>query len=346
MKMIKRRTFLGGFGLSLGATGVAMPAILRSAIAQPAMSAVKGVYSAPGLSFAGVDIAASMGLWAKHRLTADVKRVQGGPLAMVALTNNEAQFAGVASTDPIIGWGKGIKTLTISAFTGALDMQFAARNDWLDKVGLTPKSKLDDKIKALKEARIGSSTIGGGPAQYTRYLATTVGLDPERDLKILAVGFGAPRMAALRTNQVDITVGSAPEADQIEIEGFGKLFIDCANEVELFREFPYTVSIVTPKFAEEQPELVRRIAQTFGEANNMFYTRFGETVDLLKKQFPKIPPLAIERALERARDSYPRDGKMTAKMWENNIKVAVALKMIPSAVPAKEGELWTNKFLG
>ena len=105
--MIVRRKFLGGLGLTLGSAGVAMPAIIRSAVAQAAMSPIKGVYSAPGLSFAGIDIAGGMGLWAKHGLMADVKRVQGGPLAMVALTNNEAQFAGVASTDPIIGWGKG-----------------------------------------------------------------------------------------------------------------------------------------------------------------------------------------------------------------------------------------------
>jgi NitT/TauT family transport system substrate-binding protein len=347
MDRIGRRKFLGGLALTLGTVGVATPAvIIRGAAAQAAKSLIKGVYSAPGLSFAGINIAEHMGLWDKHNLAAEVKRVRGGPLAMAALTNSEAQFAGVASTDPIIGWGKGIKTLTVSAFTGALDMQFTASNGWLAKVGLTPKSKLEDKLKALKGARIGASTIGGGPAQYTRYLATTVGLDPEQDLKILAVGFGAPRMAALRTNQVDVTVGSAPEADQVEIEGFGKLFIDCANDVELFKEFPYTVCVVTPKFAEEQSSLVRRIAQTFGEANDMIHNKFGATIDLLKKQFPKIPPLAIERAMERARNGYPRGGKMTAKMWENNIKVAVTLKMIPAALPAKEGELWTNKFLG
>jgi len=345
MDRIGRRKFLGGLGLTLGTVGIATPAIIRGAAAQAAMSPIKGVYSAPGLSFAGINIAERMGLWGKHNLAAEVKRVQGGPLAMVSLTNNEAQFAGVASTDPIIGWGKGIKTLTISAFTGALDMQFAARNDWLAKVGLTPKSKLEDKLTALKGIRIGAATIGGGPAQYTRYLATTAGLDPERDLKILAVGFGPTRMAALRTNQVDVTVGSAPEADQVEIEGFGKLYIDCAHEVELFKEFPYTVCVVSPKFAEEQSALVRRVAQTFGEANDMIHTKFGETIDLLKKQFPRIPPLAIERAMERARDGYPKGGRMTTKMWENNIKVALALKMIPAAAPAKEGELWTNKFL-
>jgi NitT/TauT family transport system substrate-binding protein len=344
--MIKRRDFVQSLGFTIGTAGIAMPAIARNAFAQADLTPVKGVYSAPGLSFAGIDLAEATGLWAKHKLGAQVKRVQGGPLAMVALTNDEAQFAGVASTDPIIGWGKGIKTLTVAAFTGSLDMQFAARKDWLSKVGLTPKSKLEDKLKALKEARIGSSTIGGGPSQYTRYLAKTVGLDPEKDLKILAVGFGPPRMAALRTNQVDVTVGSAPEADQVEIEGFGSLYIDCAHEVPLFREFPYTVTVVTPKLAQDNPELVRKVAQTLGEANDMIHNKFGAVIDILKKKFARIPPLAIERAMERARDGYPMGGRMTEKMWQNNIKVALELKMISAAAPAKEGELWTNKFLG
>ena len=69
-------------------------------------------------------------------------------------------------------------------------------------------------------------------------------------MQIVAVGFGAARMAALRTKQVDVTVGSAPESDQVELEGFGALFLDCTNEVPLFREFPYTVAVVTPQFAE------------------------------------------------------------------------------------------------
>jgi ABC-type nitrate/sulfonate/bicarbonate transport system substrate-binding protein len=278
-------------------------------------------------------------------VTADLKQVQGGPLSMVALTNREAHFAGVASTDPVVSWEKGIKTLAVGAFTGSLAMQFTARKDWMSKVGVSPTSPLQDKLKAFKGARIGASTIGGGPAQYTRYLARTVGLDPERDMKILAVGFGAARMAALRTNQVDVTVGDAPEADQVELEGFGELFVNCAHEVPLFREFPYTVVLVTPELANEQPDLVRRVAQTLGQANDMFTTKFGEAVDVLKQQFASVPAKAMERALERDRDSYPRGCRMTAAMWENNIKVAVDTKMISAPLPTGEGQLWTNKFL-
>ena len=163
-------------------------------------------------------------------------------------------------------------------------------------------------------------------------------------MQIVAVGFGAARMAALRTKQVDVTVGSAPESDQVEIEGFGALYVDCTNDVPLFREFPYTVAIVTPQFASEQPEVVRRIVRTLGEANDMFHTRFGEAVDILKKYSPNIPGKAIESALDRAKNSYPSGGRMTAAMWENNMKVSLELKMISAALPTAEGVLWTNKF--
>jgi NitT/TauT family transport system substrate-binding protein len=344
--MIERRSVLKGFGASLGA-GLVMPATLGGAAAQSVEKvSVKGVYSSPGLSFAALFLADRAGLWAKNGIEAEVKQVQGGPLAMVALTNREAQFAGVASTDPVIGWDKGIKTLAVFAFTGSLDMQMTAHKDWLARVGVSRSSPLEARIKALKGARIGASTIGGGPAQYTRYLARSVGLDPDRDLQILAVGFGAARMAALRTKQVDLTVGSAPEADQVELEGFGALLVDCTNDVPLFREFPYTLALVTPQLANEKPELVSRIAQTLGQANDMFHTRFGEAVDILKQFSPNIPGKAIESALERAKDSYPRGGRMTAAMWENNMKVSTELKMISRALPTREGELWTNRFLG
>lgn len=339
--MIERREFIK----NAGAAGFASALLIGRSAAQQSLPVAKGVYAAPGLSFSALFLASRAGLWAKNGVNAELKQAQGGPLTMVALTNKEAMFGGVASTDPVVGWDKGIKTVAIGAFTGSLAMQFTARKDWMEKKGVSPKSPLQDKLKALKDARIGASTIGGGPAQYTRYLARTVGLDPERDMKILAVGFGAARMAALRTNQVDLTCGDAPEADQVELEGFGELFLNCPNEVPIFKEFPYTVVLVTPETADSQPDLVRRVGHALGQANDMFSTNFGQVVDILKQQFANVPAKAMERALERDRDAYPKGCRMTEKMWENNIKVALDTKMITKALPTQEGQLWTNKFL-
>jgi ABC-type nitrate/sulfonate/bicarbonate transport system substrate-binding protein len=339
--MLKRRSFVKG----IAAVGLSLPIGSRRPRAQPSKTLVRGVHASPGITYAPIFLATHLGLWAKNGLEVDLKQLQGGPLSVVALTNGEADFAGVASTDPVLGSIKRIRQLSIMTCTGVLAMQYAARKDWLAKHGISLKSPLAEKLKAFKGARVGAGTIAGGPAQYTRYLAKRAGLDPDQDVKFLAVGLGATRMAALRSDQVDIIVGSAPDCDQIEVEGHGELFLNCGQDVPEFTEFPFTPVVVTPRFAEEKPEVVRRIAQTLGQGNDIFRDRFGEVVDVMKKQYPGVAPKALERALERDKDSFPRGGRMTKAMWDNNVKVSLAAKLIPSAPSTEEGEMWTNRFL-
>ena len=95
----------------------------------------------------------------------------------------------------------------------------------------------------------------------------------------------------------------------------------------------------------KKPEVIRRIARTLGQANDLFSTNFGQVIDVLGRQFPTVPTKALERALERDRQSYPRGGRMSVAMWENITKVAFEAKMITSSLPTQEGELWTNRFL-
>ncbi|MEJ0052452.1 MAG: ABC transporter substrate-binding protein [Methylovirgula sp.] len=342
--MIERRLVLKQGAAAVASIGLAMPTWGRWASAQSALVPTQGVYSAPGITYSGLYIADAEKLWAKNGLEAKVQRVQGGPLAMAALTNKDAQFCGIASSDPVIGWGKGIETLTVAAFTGRLAMQFTARNDWLARQGVSPSSPLSEKLKAFKGARLGASTIGGGPAQYARYLIRQGGVDPNTDVKILAVGFGPSRVAALRTNQVDITVGDAPEADQVELDGFGHLFINCSQDVPIYSEFPYTILSVSPEFADKRPDVVRRIAHTIGQANNYYHANFGKVVDVMRGVYKSVDPRAIERALERDKSSFPPGGRMTEAMWVNMNKVATDLKMITAPLPTREGTFWTNKF--
>jgi NitT/TauT family transport system substrate-binding protein len=338
--MLKRRSVLKG----IAAAGLTLPLGAPPVLGQ-AKTLVKGVYASPGITYGPIFLATHLGLWAKNGLEVELKQLQGGPLSVVALTNREADFAGVASTDPVLGAIKNVHQLAIMTCTGVLAMQYAARKEWLEKHGVSLKSPLADKLKAFKGARVGAGTIAGGPSQYTRYLARRADLDPDKDMKFVAVGLGATRMAALRTNQVDIIVGSAPDCDQIELEGIGELFMNCGQDVPEFTAFPFTPVVVTPRLAEDKPDLVRRIAATLGLGNDMFRERFGDVVDLMKKQYPTVPPKALERALERDRQSFPPGGRMTQAMWDNNVKVSVAAKLIPWGPSAAEGGMWTNRFL-
>lgn len=305
-----------------------------------------GVYSAPGLSFAAIFLADRLGTWKKNGLNAEIRQVHGGPLAMAALTNGESTFAAVASSDPVIGWDKGIKTLAVAVFNGSLALQMTAHKSWLERTGISVDSPIDDRLKSLKGARIGAATIGGGPAQYLRYALHKVGIDPDRDVQILATGFGATRMAALRTKQVDVTIGDAPEADQVEEEGFGSLFVDMGRDVPEFREFAYTVLSVLPETADKDPELVRRIAHSVKDASDTIRGNVDAAVDILRGVYSdKVDAKILKRAIIRDQSAYTPGCLMTQAMWENNFNAALSVGMISAKPPVAEGQFWTNRFL-
>jgi NitT/TauT family transport system substrate-binding protein len=342
--MTERRTILKGAAAAAAVAAVAGSP--RHLLAQPAaLMPVKSTFVAPTLTFAALYIAEKKGLWAKNGVSLELKLVQGDALALVTLTTQDADFTCTSSTGPMIAWDRGIKTVVFAAFTGSMAAQFTARKDWLERTGIGPHSPLEAKVKALPKARIGIPTVGGGPTQFTKYLAKMYGIDPDQELKLFTVGFGPSRIAALRQNQVDITVGDAPEADEIMLEGFGELFIDPVTEVPIYRDFPYTVALVTPETAAQKPDMVHRIGVTIAQANDFIHANFGEAVDILKRQFAKVDPRAIERSLERDKGIFPKGARMTAQMWENSVKVASAMNMAKNPPPTAEGEFWTNKFL-
>ena len=167
------------------------------AIAETPLISIPGAFSAPGLAYASLFIADRKKLWAAQGVEPVLKQVEGGALAMVTLNSGDLDFVCVASTDAMIAWERGVKLQVVAAFYGSLTLQLTARKEWLEKSGVSPTSTIDDKVHALKGLRIGSSSLGGGPPQYTRFLGSLYGLDPEKDIRIVMSAKVPPRIAAL-----------------------------------------------------------------------------------------------------------------------------------------------------
>jgi len=306
---------------------------------------VRIVQSAPGLVYAPIYIANARGYWAEEGLDVDWQLVQGGQIAMTALVNDEVQLMATASTDPVIGWERGLPLISVAGITTSLTLGIAARRDWMESKGVTRQSPFRDRVAALKGARIGSATAGGGPVQYLRFLLHRHGLDPDRDAEFLAVGQGTARVAALWQGLVDLVVGGAPDAEVAEAEGFAAVYVNMATDDPFFENLVFTVLSATTDYTERNSEAVRRAVWAIGRANNLIRTDFPAAATVLKEAMPDIGPGVIDLALANVQTAYARDAAMNEEMWRNAVEVLVATGTLTRQPPVAEGTIWTNRFV-
>ena len=78
-------------------------------------------------------------------------------------------------------------------------------------------------VKQLKGKRVGVSSIGSGPDSMVRDLLSSRGLQPGKDVVILAVGVDSSRYASLANNVTDAVVLSTPYNFVAQDAGFKEL---------------------------------------------------------------------------------------------------------------------------
>ena len=84
-------------------------------------------------------------------------------------------------------------------------------------------------VADLKGKKIGVSTVGSSSDIATRVALKKMGLDPEKDVSILAVGSAANRVAALFAGSIQGGVSQPPDSLDLEAKGFHVLY-DLASQ--------------------------------------------------------------------------------------------------------------------
>jgi NitT/TauT family transport system substrate-binding protein len=134
---------------------------------------------------------------------------------------------------------------------------------FLDNWPLTLIARPEFKsVKELKGKTLGVSSYGATPDVAARMIFKYFGIDPEKEIKLLALGSDAARVAALKQRVVDVIVISPPADSQLEKLGFNVL----ARAYELFN-FPYLGLSANIKKIKERPDEVKRVLKATIKAN-------------------------------------------------------------------------------
>ncbi len=143
------------------------------------------------------------------------------------------------------------------------------------------------KLADLKGKRIGVSELGGRSDLIARVMLRRAGLDPVKDVEVVAAGLAPNRILALSKDLVQ----GAPLNQQFAAEA-KKLGIKVVD----VKEIPTITALLmtTRSFIKRDEETVRRFVKAYVEAIHYYLTRRAESVAIIKKYFSGSNPAALE----------------------------------------------------
>jgi NitT/TauT family transport system substrate-binding protein len=193
-----------------------------------------------------VVLAKELGIFARNGLDVTVVRAQAA-VSTMALVSGEVGFIQAAAPAVLQSNLGGSGAVYVAGGYTGLDY-------WL--VGHSNIKSAEQ----LKGAIIGAAGLSGGSYTATQLAVRKLGLNPAKDVSIIAVGGTPERLAALRAGRVQATSLNPPTIFAAEKEGF-RILADVSA-----LPFQNVAPVTTRRFIKESPDVVRRYVKSQVEA--------------------------------------------------------------------------------
>ena len=243
--------------------------------------------------FATLPLAQKRGFFQEEGLEAEVIRINA-TVGFAALANGEIDYY------PSIGPGvaaalQGVPIKVVACYVPSAPFALIAR----------PEFK---SVQELRGKAIGLNTFGGNIEVVTKLIFKHFGLDPDKDIKFLALGTNERRFAAMKQGLAAATLGTPP------LDFFGKKFgfVVLTRAHELF-SYPASGVLVSVKKLKERPDEIKRVIKAGIKFNRYFrQNREGSIQAMLEwmKVDKETASATYESVLKAFNDdgSLPEDG--------------------------------------
>jgi NitT/TauT family transport system substrate-binding protein len=195
--------------------------------------------------------------------------------------------AGVQSllgVDLLIGFGNPLAVLQPAA-SGA-DIKLIGSHVSFDEYGMGVGSAIGS-IGELKGKKVGVSALGARSDLVARVMLRRAGLDPSRDVEMVAAGLAPARALALQKNLVQGVPLNQQMVGQAQKVGIKVLDI---KSVPVMTD----LLITTRTFIKGEEDLVRRFMKGYATAIQYFVSKRSDSLTILKKYFPGNQGVSVD----------------------------------------------------
>lgn len=232
-----------------------------------------------GMTGLGFWFGKEKGFYDEAGLNLEVVEVQDKAAAFVA---KEIDFADMNTTQAIISASKGAPFKIVASM-------FRTKGPFY-LIGNPSISKIED----LKGKRVGVGQFGTGMEVYVRVILKKHGLDPDKDVTLIANGTHQQAYASLESGQVDATIIHQPFVVMAEEKGIGKLL---ARGWDYLPTFHTGVLVASDDLIKNHPDIVRKLIETYFKANEYAKNHIDELLDF-GTNYLKVDRDILKKALE------------------------------------------------
>ena len=258
-----------------------------------ALDRIRIAVSNPNMPNLTVAVAQKQGFFKDENVATEIIRMNPN-VAITALSTGDVDYCQLFGA--VVGGA--IAGLPVRIVAGYLD-------NWPMTLIAQPEIK---SLTDLRGKTLGISSFGATPEVAARLMIKQAGIDPEKEIKILALGSDAARLTALKQRVVDVVVISPPADTQMEKQGYKIL----ARAYELF-SFPYLGLGTHLRKIREKPDEIRRVIKATIRANRFIRDNRDDAVKTLiawgkvEREFAYASYDALKN-LFNADGSVPEDG--------------------------------------
>ena len=251
-------------------------------------------------------VAEAKGFFAQHGLDAQLIYFRSGAETTTAVVSGSTEFGALATEHVTQVRDQGLRlkaivaNLTDSPFTlivrKEVELPNAARG-------------YPHVIRDLKGLKLGITGRGASTDFTLRFLVKEAGLDPDKDVTIIATGGIATSLAALQKGDIQGYLAFEPiQSQAIHGLGIAKPVIDIrkGEGPRLLHEYAYNSMVAKEEYLDANPETARRMVAAVLDTHRFLADpkNFEETVKVAEKYFEGINPALLRQILQESLKGY------------------------------------------
>jgi NitT/TauT family transport system substrate-binding protein len=250
----------------------------------------------PAVSFLALYAAEQLGYFKTEGVTAQFADFEGGAEVTTAMVGGSIDMGGTYIERPMILAEKGFGAENLLAILN--------RNP----IFLVVKKNLAvTDVKGLKGTKLGMTRAGSATDLALRALLKDAGLEPDRDVALIAVGSSTSAAAALRAGQIDGFMGGEPGgAIVVHQLKLGRYFIEPMRDQGpvFLRHMTFPTLQTSDRYIQSNPQIVERVVRAVVQTQKRLRDDPDAAVSVAQKMFPALDVELLRNIIAVYRKAY------------------------------------------